>query len=312
LAMSVMSRSWSDSGAPAPCTSANASDKLKPCWPGCTAWPKPGSSIGEILRACRGMGWTRAIRGRGQLTRVPVETRLGSGSESFRVADVLSRSLSGKARKRDRRCHAQQEHSSMCRSARVRLSRTPSSRGGSPSPPVRRPGSCTRPSSEDSSARTGEASRPRRRAQDDCRRARHRERSRATDDVLEPPRVAGDDFSKLPKSAYARNLRRAGAFFSNPASANCGGIQDLCRRRSRAATRRCDDARHSRPRVRRGCLATGGDQSRGAETETERRGGCLPSSSARRSSYIGTRPIALRSEDEPRPDEPNPESRVGR
>ena len=45
------------------------------------------------------MGWTRAIRGRGQLTRVPVETRLGSGSESFRVADVLSRSLSGRLEK---------------------------------------------------------------------------------------------------------------------------------------------------------------------------------------------------------------------
>ena len=50
MAMSAMSRSWSDSGAPAFCTSTNASDKLKPWGPGGTAWPKPGSSIGEILR----------------------------------------------------------------------------------------------------------------------------------------------------------------------------------------------------------------------------------------------------------------------
>ena len=98
MAMSAMSRSWSDSGAPI-CTSTNASDKLKPWGPGGTAWPKPGSSIGEILRVS-GDGMDAGDSGRGQLTRVPVETRLGSGSESFRVADVLSRSLSGKARKK--------------------------------------------------------------------------------------------------------------------------------------------------------------------------------------------------------------------
>lgn len=311
MAMSAKSRSWSDSGAPAPCTSANASDKLKPWWPGSTAWPKPGSSIGEILRACRGMGWTRAIRGRGQLTRVPVETRLGSGSETFRVADVLSRSLSGKARKRDRRCHAKQEHSSMCRSARVRLSRTPSSRGGSPSPPVRRPGSWTRPSSEDSSARTGEASRPRRRAQADCRRARHRERSRATDDVLEPPRVAGADFSKLRKAQKLETFDAPAPIFRTRLR-QTAGVFKICAAADRARPHAGATTHGTRGPGFGATISRPVAIRAEARRLAERRGGCLPSSSARRSSYIGTRPIALRSEDEPRPDEPNPESRVGR
>ena len=230
---------------------------------------------------------------------------------------VLSRSRRplafplGKARKRDRRCHAQQEHSSMCRSARVRLSRTPSSRGGSPSPPVRRPGSWTRPSSEDSSARTGEASRPRRRAQADCRRARHRERSRATDDVLEPPRVAGADFSKLRKAQKLETFDAPAPFFRTRLR-QTAGVFKICAAADRARPHAGATTHGTRGPGFGATISRPVAIRAEARRLAERRGGCLPSSSARRSSYIGTRPIALRSEDEPRPDEPNPESRVGR
>lgn len=71
------------------------------------------------------------------------------------------------------------------------------------------------------------------------------------------------DRKKRPETAVAPSTRRR--LFFEPGFGDCGGILDLCRRRSRA-TRRCDDARCSRPRVRRGRLTTGGDLSRGAET----------------------------------------------
>ena len=201
--------------------------------------------------------------------------------------------------------------SSKCRSARVRLSRTPSSRGGSPSPPVRRPGSWTRPSSEDSSARTGEASRPRRRAQADCRRARHRERSRATDDVLEPPRVAGADFSKLRKAQKLETFDAPAPIFRTRLR-QTAGVFKICAAADRARPH-AGATTHGTRGPGFGAAASRPVAIRAeARRLAERRGGCLPSSSARRSSYIGTRPIALRSEDEPRPDEPNPESRVGR
>lgn len=307
--MSAMSRSWSDSGAPAFCTSTNASDKLKPWGPGGTAWPKPGSSIGEILRACRGMGWTRAIRGRGQLTRVPVETRLGSGSESFRVADVLSRSLSGKARKRvDATLNRNMSSMSPPRGS---VFHAPRVRGGEAHPPLsadRVHGPARHPKihvPELVRHRVRDAA-PRPTAAECGMRAFTRDRRR-----YEPPRVAGVGFFEASKRAKLETFDVPAPFFRTRLR-QTAGVFKICAAADRARPH-AGATTHGTRGPGFGAAASRPVAIRAeARRLAERRGGCLPSSSARRSSYIGTRPIALRSEDEPRPDEPNPESRVGR